>query len=310
MIEGSNAESAEEEQLEISVEGEGQGASSDGDDELDRYTKGVSKRINKLNQRTRDVEEQNAYLANELAQKNAQLDHLHRQENINRSTMLVQEEEKIQTEEQRADELYKRAVEAGDAALMSEATKLQGKLEIKKEKLRVARNRQAEPAGKIIPQENQQHVQQQQIQPVEPSERAKEWHAKNPWYGDASSEHHDADASEWAFYNHYKMVEQGFTPDSEEYFEELSNRVYKYHPHLQNAHEEVEQKTSNPPVQRVASAAPSGSRQKTQAKKNGVRFDASELETARRLKPHDISDEQWLQHVAREKQKIDAREAS
>ena len=78
---------------------------------------------------------------------------------------------------------------------------------------------------------------------------------------------------------------------------------------MQKADEDVEQENSNPPVQRVASA-PAGGRQKTQAKKNGVRFTSSELENARRMKPHDMSDEQWLQLVAREKQKIAARQAS
>ena len=125
----------EQEQLEVSIEDDGQvTAPESSEDELDRYTKGVSKRINKLNQKTRDVEQQNAMLANQLAQVQAENENMKRQQQINRSAMLVQEEENMKSEEQRADDLYKRAVDSGDAEMMKEATKLQGKLEIKKEK--------------------------------------------------------------------------------------------------------------------------------------------------------------------------------
>ena len=61
-------------------------------------------------------------------------------------------------------------------------------------------------------------------------------------------------------------------------------------------------------MQRVASASV-GSRQKTQGKQNGVRFTKSEVEMAQSLKPHGMSDEQWLKKVAVQKQAIANREA-
>ena len=60
-------------------------------------------------------------------------------------------------------------------------------------------------------------------------------------------------------------------------------------------------------MQRVASASV-GSRQKTQGKENGVRFTKSEVETLQGLKPHGMSDEQWLKKVAVQKQAIANRE--
>jgi len=59
-------------------------------------------------------------------------------------------------------------------------------------------------------------------------------------------------------------------------------------------------------VQRVASASVGG-RQKSQTKR-GVTFTKSEIERLRGLKPHNMSEEQWLQRVAKEKQKIAQRE--
>jgi len=60
-------------------------------------------------------------------------------------------------------------------------------------------------------------------------------------------------------------------------------------------------------VQRVASTSV-GSRQKTQAKKNGVTFSKSEINRLKGLKPHNMSEQDWLQRVAKEKQKISQRE--
>jgi hypothetical protein len=61
-------------------------------------------------------------------------------------------------------------------------------------------------------------------------------------------------------------------------------------------------------VQRVASATPSG-RPQTRGKKNGVQFTSGELERLRGLKPHNMSEEDWLKAVAKEKQKVAQREA-
>ena len=97
-------------------------------------------------------------------------------------------------------------------------------------------------------------------------------------------------------------------PDSEDYYGELNNRIYKVYPHLQPASEGDGQKDSRPSVQRVASASV-GSRQKTQGKKNGVTFSKSEVERLRGLKPHNMTEEAWLKRVALEKQKIAQREA-
>ena len=89
----------------------------------------------------------------------------------------------------------------------------------------------------------------------------------------------------------------------------LRNRIYKVYPHLQSADEGDGQKDGGPPVQRVSSASV-GSRQQTRGKvKNGVTFSKSEVERLRGLKPHNMSEQDWLKRVAQEKQKIAQREA-
>ncbi len=102
------------------------------------------------------------------------------------------------------------------------------------------------------------------------------------------------------------LVNEGYEADSDEYYSELNDRVYKVYPDLQS--DNAEQNEERPAVQRVASASVGG-RQQTQGKKNGVSFSKAEVQRLKGLKPHGMSDEAWLKSVAKEKQKISAREA-
>ena len=119
-------------------------------------------------------------------------------------------------------------------------------------------------------------------------------------------------ATQYAYYVHYNLANEGFDVGSDEYYEELDSRVGTVYPHTKsasNGNSKTVQSRSRPAVQRVASATQGGGRSKTQGKKNGVSFSKSELERLRSLKPHNMSEEAWLQRVAKEKQKIASREA-
>ena len=148
----------------------------------------------------------------------------------------------------------------------------------------------------------QQAQQPQQKQPVEvqPTQEALQWKSQNNWFGE------DAEATQYAQYTHVNLVNEGFEPDSEEYYSELNNRIYKVYPDLKSGN--AGQSEGRPAVQRVASASV-GSRQKTQGKKNGVQFSKTEVERLRGLKPHGMTEDAWLKSVAKEKQRIASREA-
>ena len=312
MIENSQAEDLE---IVINVEGDAVvEAKANTDDELENYTKSVSKRINKLNAKTRAAEER-AAMAEQIAQsREAEIQALRNHSQIQASTVIQNQEAAIIAKEQQADDLYKKAVQSGDADLMSKADTLKSDLSIQKEKIRLAKNRQESEQAQYqqaIQQQPVQQQQQQQQQPiVEPTSEALSWYEKNKWYGDAADQG-NLEATQYAYFQHYNLINEGHEPDSNEYYEELNNRVYKVYPHLHNASVESkdEQGEAKPSVQRVASATVGSGRQKTQGKKNGVTFSKSEVEHLRMLKPHNMSDEAWLKRVAAEKQKIASREA-
>ena len=275
------------------------------DDELENYTKSVSKRINKLNERNRATEERAAQLEQMLAQKQQETA-FYSQERVQSRAQLVQAEENtINAKEAQADELYKKAVASGDADLMSKADTLKSDLSIQKEKVRMAKAQVAQPVQQQ--QQYQQYQQQpQQQQLVKPSDKALDWHENNSWYGDADNEE-TVQASQYADYTHIVLMQEGYEPESDDYYNELTGRVKKVFPTLEGQKNDV-QSEARPAVQRVASTSV-GSRQKTQGKKNGVTFSKSEVERLRGLKPHNMSEDAWLKSVAKEKHKISQREA-
>ena len=320
------APEAVEEKIEITVTEdlpEAQEVSSD--DELERYTKSVSKRINKLNQKNREAEDRARYLEAVAMQKEQELQHYREQSVLQAQTVLEKEEEALKAKESQVDDIYRKAIQSGDADLISKADTLKNDVAIQKEKLRVAQSRHAQQQPQQPAQENYQlyrdqyQPNQQQAQPLElrseqmeepkPTDEALSWHEKNKWYGDGENEE-NLQATQFAYFTHYNLINEGYEPDSDEYYNELDKRVFRVYPNLQSveAEEPVEQSEARPGVQRVASASPAG-RQQTRGQQRGVKFETDELQRILRLKPHNMSEEAWLQRVAAEKKKIQAREA-
>jgi hypothetical protein len=271
------------------------------DDELEKYTKSVSKRINKLNARNRAAEEKAAQLEEQLAQKDQQVQQYYNAAVTYQQNLLEKEEETVQIKEREATELYKKAHASGDADLISKADSLKNEVAIQKEKVRIAKQKQDEANAQYQQPQQQTYQQpQQESQVVQPTQEALEWKQNNSWFGE------NAEATQYAQYTHMNLVNEGYEPDSEEYYTELNDRVYKVYPDLQS--DNAEQIEDRPAVQRVASASVGG-RQKTQGKKNGVQFSKSEVARLRGLKPHGMSEDAWLKSVAKEKQRIQSREA-
>ena len=239
------AENNQAEDLEIEIKVEEDAvveAKANPDDELETYTKSVSKRINKLNAKTRAAEER-AQMAEQIAQsREAEIQALRNHSQIQAGTVIQNQEAAIVAKEQQADDLYKKAVQSGDADLMSKADTLKSDLSIQKEKVRLAKNRQQSEQAQYQQAIQQQPVQQQQPV-VEPTSEALSWYEKNKWYGDAEDQG-NLEATQYAYFQHYNLINEGHEPDSDEYYDELNNRVYKVYPHLQNANVDCRQWSS------------------------------------------------------------------
>ena len=310
-------QNAVEEEIEVQIvedppeESESSAKSVNDDDELERYTKSVSKRINKLNQKTKQAEDRAQYLEQLAMQKDQEINAYRQHSVVQQNTVLQKEEEALKSKESQIDDIYRKAIQSGDADLISKADTLKNDIAIQKEKLRVAKSRQAQSMEQQVApqQENYQAYQGQEQAPqqeIKPTNEALSWHEQNQWYGDSENEE-NLQATQFAYFTHFNLINEGFEPDSEEYYNELDTRVFRIYPDLR-AESKVDKQEDRPAVQRVASASPAG-RQQTRSNKRGVKFTQSELQRLRGLKPHNMSEEAWLKRVASEKQKIAQREA-
>lgn len=301
-------EQIQEEEIQVSVVEEPTSAPQAevaSEDELDQYTKKVSKRINKKNQQIRAESDRAEQAERMVAERDAEIMALRNHSQQLNQNLFVAEEQSVQAKEQQADELYKKAVTSGDAELMSKADTLKSDLSIQKEKLRVAKNRQTTQQQQVVQQPAQQQMAPQQ-QPA-PSREALAWSEENTWYGD-QDDPKNAEASQYAYFTHFNLINEGYEPDSKDYYEQLDTRVSNVYPDVAN-NKKAETRDDRPSVQRVASASV-GSRQKTQGKKNGVTFSKSEVDRLRGLKPYNMSEDEWLKRVAKEKQRISQRETA
>ncbi len=113
--------------------------------------------------------------------------------------------------------------------------------------------------------------------------KAEDWASKNPWFGT------DNAMTYTAFDIHRKLVEEeGFDPQSDEYYSEVDKRIKLEFPHK---FDNVEQPTKEQPVQNVASAKrPAG-----KGRKKTVRLTPSQVAISKRL---GVPLEEYAKHLA------------
>ena len=321
MIENNQAEELpENEEIEIEIVDdppEGQEVKSSSEDELENYTKSVSKRINKLNAKNKQAEDRAIQLEHIAVAKEQELQQYRAYTAQQDNVVLSKESEALQAKEAQIDDVYKKAVQSGDADLMSKATTLKNDISIQKERHRVQLARAQNQAQSQVQAQDQGQYQtyneqqgQQQQKSVEPTSEALTWHERNQWYGDGENPE-NLQATQFAYFTHFNLINEGFEPDSDEYYGALDTRVGKVYPNLVTAEssgDNAVQNGSRPAVQRVSSSASPSGRQQTRGNRSGVTFSNSEVERLKGLKPHNMNMETWLRHVAKEKQKISARE--
>ena len=321
MIENNQAEELEtNDEIEIEIVDdppEGQEVKSSSEEELENYTKSVSKRINKLNAKNKQAEDRAIQLEHIAVAKEQELQQYRAYTAQQDNVVLSKESEALQAKEAQIDDVYKKAVQSGDADLMSKATTLKNDISIQKERHRVQLARAQNQAQSQVQAQDQGQYQtyneqqgQQQQKSVEPTSEALTWHERNQWYGDGENPE-NLQATQFAYFTHFNLINEGFEPDSDEYYGALDTRVGKVYPNLVTAEssgDNAVQNGSRPAVQRVSSSASPSGRQQTRGNRSGVTFSNSEVERLKGLKPHNMNMETWLRHVAKEKQKISARE--
>jgi len=251
------------------------------EDELKAYSEGVQKRIAKLTRKMREAERQK-----EEAIAFAQAERQRREEYEKRYSKLDQSyvsefENRVTTNMEAARASLRNAIESGDVDAQVAAQEQIARLNADATKLSVL---------KQAHEEQQQNQKQVNITPQQYKEvntyngvevpnnipidaKAESWAAKNSWFGN------DSAMTYTAFDIHKKLVEEeGFDPQSDEYYSEIDKRIRlefpnKFDRDMGNSTERAK------PAQTVASAK----RPSATGRRKTVKLTPSQVAIAKRL---------------------------
>ena len=239
------------------------------DDELSSYSAKVQARIKRLTEKMRKAErdkEEATRVAQRLLEEKNQL--ATRVQALD-SGYLNEYGARLETQEQIVKNSYRDAYERGDADAMIAAQEDLARIVM--EKQRYATAKQRAEAASAAPAE-QPIVQRQVQQPVapKPDPKAQSWAEKNKWFGE------DRIMTTAALAIHQTLVEEeGFDPNSDEYYTEIDRRLRTELPHKFAA-----KKPGG--GSQVAPAGSSASRSTAQERRT-VRLTPSQVAIAKRL---------------------------
>jgi len=197
------------------------------DEELEDYSEKVRKRIQHFSKGYHDERraketalrerQELERLAQQLVDENKQLKGT---VGRNQEALLEQAKRTAVGEAILAKRAYKAAYEAGDADKLLEAQEKLTNAKIKSDRL--------ENLGSSTLQQQETTVQTEQIQeqsaPAPIDERANDWAASNTWFGQ------DDEMTSFALGLHTKLVKEGVSPQSNDYYEKINSRMRQIFP--------------------------------------------------------------------------------
>ena len=241
-------------------------------EELETYSKDVQRRISKLTKKWREAQRQAdealSFARNQKEQKEKLLKKYSKVEQAG----VKDREARITSGLQAAAAKLAAAKEAGDLAAEVEAGKEIARLGYEEARLNEAKAAyedmaKAEPKEVEIPK-----VSPQQTAQADP--KAESWGSKNKWFGT------DTAMTYTAFDLHKKLVdEEGFDPQTDEYYSEIDKRIRLEFPHKFDTTDGKVQNDTTKPTQIVASAKRSVNR----SGRKTVRLTPSQVAIAKKL---------------------------
>ena len=240
------------------------------DDNFDRAENATQKRIDRLTKKMREAERQREEALKYAQNVQAEAQTLKSRMDALDTSYVNEYSSRVETQMTTAEEKLARSIEIGDTAGVVEAQRAITKLAIEDDRAQQARSQQERYAKQSEAQRETQ-VQQPmpQQQPRRPDPKAEDWASRNEWFGS------DEAMTYAAFGVHKKLVEnEGFDPQSNEYYSELDKRMKEEFPHKLKTGE------SRRPAQTVASVSRSASGRSSGKK---VRLTPSQVAIAKKL---------------------------
>jgi hypothetical protein len=260
------------------------------DDEVEKYSEGVQKRIKQLKfefHEERRAKEEAARMQEEALryaqQIKAENDRLKKTLDEGEATLINQAKGRIDAQLDKAKAAYKAAYESGDPdALLAAQEQL---TTIQNEKYRVDNYK---PQQRVQQQAPQPNYQQPAAQLPKVDQKALEWGKRNDWF------EKDPEMTGYAYGLHEKLVKQGIDPRSDQYYDEIDKSIRRVFPDRFDdglIEEEAPHRQHGSVV-----AAPS----KTTKKPRTVRLTSTQASLAKRL---GLTNEQYAAQLMKEASK-------
>jgi hypothetical protein len=192
--------------------------------ELDQYSDGVKKRIDKLTARLRETQRREQAALQYAKQMQSQVQELEQQYVRSDEGRLTEAKGRIETQVVALKQIIRKAREEGDIDTETEAQQRLASLTMEQGRVDDAAQQRATWLA-----QQQQQAQQAQAQAPQPARevdpRVEEWAEKNKWYGKDTVMTHAA----WGIHRQLIQVE-GFDPSADEYYDELDKRIREAFP--------------------------------------------------------------------------------
>jgi hypothetical protein len=242
--------------------------------EMDDYGKKVQSRIDKLTKRIRESERREQAAIQFAQGVQAEAETLKQKARTLDAGYVGEFASRVEAETVDAKQALKVAIETGDPEAQANAQQKLARLAIEGERVkstqaqreRLKKEMEARGVDPNQPQMPRQPIQQPQQPPPPPDPKAEDWAEKNKWFGE------DEPMTLTSFSIHRKLMEEGFDPQSDMYYNEIDKRMKETFPHK---FEKV-----STPNQTVASVNRGG---QVGARKGTVRLTPSQVAIAKKL---------------------------
>ena len=193
-------------------------------EELEQYSEGVQKRIAKLTKKWREAERQKEAAVEFARGGQAELSELRTRLTRLEPNYVKAIENRVTSGLEAAKAKLTTAREAGDINAEVDAQRSIAQLTVEETRLNALKERQSQDKERTVKTPSLDQSLQGQTPPPDP--KAEDWASKNEWFGK------DSAMTYTAFDLHKKLTEQeGFDPNSTEYYAEIDKRMRLDFPH-------------------------------------------------------------------------------
>lgn len=255
--------------------------------ELDVVSENVQKRIAKLTAKMREAERREQAAVEYAKSVYAQSQELQKRLEVTDTSRLNEAKTRMETQAATLKSIIRRAREEGDIDTETEAH--ERLLQLTMESQQVSQHLSSRAQQEEQQQYQQQYAPQQQVQQSapqrkQPSQKAEQWADHNPWFGQ------DRPMTYAAWGIHASLVEEeGFDPESDEYYTELDNRLRAEFPQKFRSAEPVTRQRQNVPA-----VAPASRSSGVNSARKTVKLSPSQVAIAKKL---GVPLEEYAKHV-------------